>query len=132
VTLVDIKEMWDADQKRTDAVRALSDGLALDKALADAFGDASGEWWDASTMREVAMAAVRRLQARHPDRVDAFAQRLLDEVAPWATAFGSAIELNTYEMPPQVGEGGPHTVMCILTATPADIVRAIILALPER
>jgi hypothetical protein len=130
---VDIKEMWEADRLRTERVRALPQGYALEEALARALGDVEETWWEASTSRTLARAALASFQLRHPDRVDAFAQRLMDEVAPWATVFDWAIDFDVYDTSArQQNALGSTTVLRILTAEPAAIIRAIILALPER
>ena len=130
---MDIKEIWEADRLRTERVRAIEVVGALDVALEDALGDERGDWWDASTSRSVTMAALSSFHARHPDRMEAFAQRLLDEVAPWATLYDRAIELDGYDLEARKERGlGSATVLRILTTKPAAIVRALILALPER
>jgi hypothetical protein len=133
---VDIKEIWEADRLRTERVRSIEIGRPLDEALSKTLGhDVAGPClWGASTMRSASISAFQWFSRRHPDRVNAFAQRLLDEVAPWATTFNSAIELDVYEGDARTvrHELGTETVLRILTAEPAAIVRAIILSLPER
>jgi len=52
------------------------------------------------------------------------AQRLLDEVSPWATLHNSSVEMDDGR--------ASGMLVSVLTAEPAAIVRAIILALPER
>lgn len=130
---MDIKEIWEADRLRTERVRALQEGPELDGAMRIAANITEMSWAGVSVLLPAARSAVEWLQHAHADRVEAFAQRILDEVAPWATSYNSAIELTTPEMPVGTGlDGGSYTVMAILTAEPAAIVRAIILSLPER
>jgi hypothetical protein len=103
------------------------DGYEVEQALTEALGDIESEWRYASVERDLAIRALGRFQRRDPDRVEAFAQRLVDEVDGEAGVFNSAIECGTHGTG---GASGPDLVVHILEASPAAICRAIILAMP--
>jgi hypothetical protein len=114
--------------KREDAhgaaVRALNIN-ALDNAVCEATGVR-----EAVYDRTLALRALRELERRHPSRLEDFAQRLVDEVDPNNSGVHySAIECGTYGAG---GASGHELVVRILKATPVQICRAIILAMPER
>jgi hypothetical protein len=125
----EVRAAWERDDKRIQEVRALSVGAVLDVALATALQDKEEMWRGASIVRYGALGAVGRMLHLFPDSAEDFARRLVDEVDGEAGVYHSAIECGVHG---DGGLSGPQLVLRILTAEPAAIVRAIILALPER
>jgi hypothetical protein len=74
-----VSAAWARDEERVRQVRAM-EGRALETVLKEAIGDRRGGWWGAYSEREVSLAAVYHVQRRHADRIENFAQRLVDEV----------------------------------------------------
>lgn len=126
-TMDEATAQWKRDEQRVQEVRAIPLGVPLVDALSVAL-DIPVEIGDASSMRPIAMGALKHLEHAHPDRVEHFAQRLVDEVDGEAGVYDSAIDCCTSAG----GASGPELVLRILNASPADICRAIILSMPER
>lgn len=128
---MDIKDIWEADRLRTERVRAIPADETLDEALAVALGTVTVFWWAASNVRSVSLSAFEYFRKRNPDRVEAFAYRLLDEVAPWAEMDDHGVRMAQYHDGVVNDRPVSDLILSVLTAEPAAIVRAIILSLPE-
>lgn len=73
--------------------------------------------------RSVAMEAVRMVQCAGYEPTERFVDELVALLTPGADVFCASVEL--------YGVSGQDFVLCILNASPAHIVRAVILALKE-